>query len=103
MELPPDFEGDAPQTNQVLEDGTVTWAPAAQDTDFLDTALDECPRESMHKALDIFMRLNRGERLKRQVDTLTFLQDFTQVAGSDIAPHVALKIAVASEDKTAVD
>jgi hypothetical protein len=103
MELPPDFDGDAPQTNQVLEDGTRTWAPSAQDTDFLDTAPDECPRESMRKGLDIFLRLSRGERLKRQMDTLNFLQDFTQVAGLDIAPHVALRITVASEDKTAED
>jgi hypothetical protein len=57
MELPPDFDGDAPQTNQILEDGTGTWAPAAQDTDFLDTAPDEYPRESMRKALDIFLAL----------------------------------------------
>jgi hypothetical protein len=49
------------------------------------------------------LRLSRGERLKRQRDTLNFLQDFTQVAGPDIAPHVALRIAVASEDKTAED
>jgi hypothetical protein len=103
MELPSDFDGDAPQTNQVLEDGTGTWAPSAQDTDFFDTAPDECPRESMRKALDIFPRLSREERLKRQMDTLNFLQDFTQVAGSDIAPHVALRITVASEDKTAED
>jgi hypothetical protein len=57
----------------------------------------------MRKALDIFLRLGRGERLKRQKDTLNFLQDFTQVAGSDIAPHVALRITVASEDKAAED
>jgi hypothetical protein len=55
----------------------------------------------MRKALDIFLRLNRGERLKRQMDTLNFLQDFTQFAGSDIALHVALRITVVSEDKTA--
>jgi hypothetical protein len=78
-------------------------APSAQDTDFLDTAPDECPRESMRKALGIFLRLSRGERLKRQMDTLNFLQDFTQVAGSDIAPHVALRITFALEDKTAED
>jgi hypothetical protein len=57
----------------------------------------------MRKALDIFLRLSRAERLKRQMDTLNFLQDFTQVAGLDIAPHVALTITVASEDKTAED
>jgi hypothetical protein len=103
MELPPDFDGDAPQTNQVLENGTGTWAPSAQDTDFLDTAPDECPRKSMRKALDIFLRLSRGKRLKRQKDTLNFFQDFTQGAGSDIAPHVVLRLTVASEDKTAED
>jgi hypothetical protein len=103
MEFPPDFDEDAPQTNQVLEDGTGTWAPSAQDTDFLHSAPDKCPRESMRKALDIFLRLTRGEGLKRQMDTLNFLQEFTQVAGSDIAPHVALRITVVSEDKTAED
>jgi hypothetical protein len=103
MELPPDFDGDAPQTKQVLEDGMGTWAPSAQDTDFLDIAPDECPRKSMCKALDIFLRLSRGERLKRQMDTLNFLQVFTQIAGLDIAPHVALRITVASEDKTEED
>jgi hypothetical protein len=103
MELPPDFDGDAPQTNQVLEDGTGTWALAAQDMGFLDTAPDECPRKSMYKALKIFLRLGKEERHKRQVDTLNFLQDFTQLSGSELAPHVVLRIAVAAEDKPAED
>jgi hypothetical protein len=103
MELPPDFDEDAPQTNQVLEDGTGTWAPATQDMDFLDTAPDECPRESMYKALEIFLRLGKEERHKRQVDTLNFLRDFTQLSGLELAPHVVLRIAVAAEDKPAED
>jgi hypothetical protein len=103
MELPPDFDGDAPQTNKVLEDGTGTWAPAAQNMDFFDTAPDECPRESMYKALEIFLRLGKEERHKRLVDTLNFLQDFTQLSGSELAPHVVLRIAVAAEDKPAED
>jgi hypothetical protein len=56
--------------------------------DFLDTAPDECPRESIYKALEIFLRLGREERHKRQVDTLNFLQNFTQLLGSELAPHV---------------
>jgi hypothetical protein len=71
--LPPDFDGEPPQTNQDLGDGTGTWAPSAQDTDFLDRAPDGCPRESLRRALQVFLRLGKEERMKRPMDTLKFL------------------------------
>jgi hypothetical protein len=99
--LPPDFDGDPPQTNQDLGEGTGTWAPAAQDTDFLDRAPDGSPRESMRRALQVFPRLGKEERMKRPMDTLKFLQEFADLSPGDLAPHVVMRIAVAAEDKPA--
>jgi hypothetical protein len=99
--LPPDFDGYPPQTNQDLGDGTGTWAPAAQDTDFLDPEPDGCPRESMRRALQVFLRLGKEERMKRPMDTLKFLQEFADLSPGDLAPHVVMRIAVAVEDKPA--
>jgi hypothetical protein len=99
--LPPDFDGDPPQTNQDLGVGTGTWAPAAQDTDFLDRAPDGCPCESMRRALQVFLRLGKEERMKRPMDTLKFLQEFADLSPGDLAPHVVMRIAVAEEDKPA--
>jgi hypothetical protein len=86
-----------------LEDGTRTWAPAPQDTDFLDRAPDECPREPMLRARNIFLRLSAADRAQRMGDTYKFVRDYTGIGEQDIAPHVVVCIAVAQEDKEAED
>jgi hypothetical protein len=99
--VPPDFDGAPPRTRGDLGDGTGTWAPNPQDTDFLDRAPDDCLREPMLRALDIFLRLSREERVQRTTDTYRFIRDYTQIGEQELASHVVIRVTVAQEDKEA--
>jgi hypothetical protein len=97
--FPPDFDGAPPRERGDLGDGTGTWAPNPQDTDFLDRVPDDCPHEPMLRALGIFLRLSRETRLQRTTETYTFIWEYTQLGEHELTPHVVVRMTVAHEDK----